>query len=124
MYINIKQVFLGNSFLKVSSLIIGYLLWSVVADSYVTSIWVDVPLCFYNNDQAMCVEAPEMVNVQLKGRRAVLYNLDKKSLAIHINIQDLKPGLNPYTLTTKDLFLSPAITLGDYIPYKVIIKLQ
>lgn len=123
MYINIKNALLSNIFLKSSSIIIGYLFWLLISDAYITNIWVEVPLCFYNNDQNIAIEAPEKIYVQLKGKRSRLYNLDKKSLAIHINAQDLKPALNSCKLTADHLFLPSGIILSDYCPGNLIIKL-
>ena len=124
MHISIKQAVLGNSFLKISSLLIAYIFWSIVGESYPSSLWISLPVCFYNNEKNIEINAPELVNVQLKGRRSALYSLDFSTLAIHIDIHELKQGPNSYMLTSNNLLLPLSVALGTYTPSNFVITLS
>ncbi|MBA3752196.1 hypothetical protein H0X06_05410 [Candidatus Dependentiae bacterium] len=118
-----KQAVTSTFFLKATSLIIGFLLWSVISDSFTATMWVKAPLCFYNKiDQK--ITSSESLLVELKAKRSYLRNLDKQSLAIHVDSQKLQPGPNTLQITSDLLFLPPTIKVGEIVPHNILITVQ
>lgn len=123
MNIALKQAFTSTIFLKAVSLIIGFLFWLILSDSFTSYTWVTVPVAFYNTEQ-LEVKAPENVRVELKGRRSHLKNLDTKALAIHLNAKRLKEGPNSIEVTPDLLFLPSTIGVGEIIPHNITVTVK
>ncbi len=124
MNVSLKQALLGNSFLKASSLLIAYIFWSILGEGHPSSIWITVPLCFYNTSKNKKITAPETIAIQLKGKRSALYALDWPSLAVHIDVHSLKEGPNSYTLTSSNVLLPNSLVLANYRPSNVVIVIS
>lgn len=120
----IQKALLSNGFLKISSCIIGYLLWASLSDSHLSTIWVEVPLSFYNKHEKITIEAPETIQVELKARRSVLYNLEKANLAVHINAQELKEGPNCCVINQSSMLLPSFINVNTYKPGNIVINVK
>lgn len=122
--VNIKHAIFSNIFLKSSALVIGYILWSILSEVYNTSVWLEVPLCFYNNITEAKITAPDSIKIQIKGKKNLLNYIDKDNLIAHIDTQGLKPGLNKVAITNENLFLSENILIANYVPNNLIVKLE
>jgi hypothetical protein len=121
MAISLKRTLLSNTLLKVLALILGYTLWSILGETFPTTRWFKVPLCFYNTQPTKSVTAPETLWVQLKGRRSALNTLDSTNLAVHVDAQHLKVGPNGLALTAEHLLLPSPIALQEYTPQNILI---
>lgn len=118
---NITQTALRSTlFLKAVALILGFLFWNVLSDSFLGSYWVTMPLAFYNRTSEK-IEAPEKIRVELKGKRSHLKNLDTSSLALHIDVQTLSQGPQTLEITSDLLFLPATISVGESVPCPLII---
>lgn len=115
MQTTLKKSFLSSLFLKASALLLGFLLWSVLSDSFIASRWVNVPLCFYNSENCT-ITAPESIQVELRGKRSHLKNLDIKALAWHIDAHTLRKGPQTLTIDAHALSLVAPINVRDTIP--------
>lgn len=120
MYINLKNTVTSNIFLKISSLIIGYLGWSIISNAYHATMWITVPICFYNTSN-LTIEAPETIFLELKGTRSQLRSIDKEKLSVFIDAKTLIQGPNACQITTSKLFLPPSIKIHNYIPINPVI---
>ena len=109
-------------FLKVTSLIIGFLLWSTVNHLFTYSTWVTVPICFYNVD-AKQIDAPESMNIELTGKRAHIRHINHDALAVHIDASQLTYGTHQLTVTSNQLLLPPSITATTVIPHTILITI-
>lgn len=103
--------------------ITGFFIWLVLGQIYVTSMWLNVPICFYNNAQFK-IDAPEHIAVKLKGTRSTLFNFQKDAIAVHIDAQGLKVGENRIPITPDNLLINPNIIATDYNPSYLIINLS
>ncbi|MBA3954021.1 hypothetical protein H0X48_01760 [Candidatus Dependentiae bacterium] len=124
MNISIKAALVSTRFLKVSALIIGYSLWSFVGEAFPATLWLSVPLCFYNQTATIKIDAPEKLWVKLHGKRSYLHRLDNHTLAAHINAQELHVGPQNYTITAKSLLLPSTITVSETIPHTLLFTLS
>lgn len=116
----LKKLLSNNLLVKVISFIFGYCIWSMLSASHVTTVELDVPLCFFNRP-ALALQAPETVTVQLSGKRTALRALNTKTLAIHIDASRMHIGANPIVLETETLFLPNTIKLLHYSPTNLVI---
>lgn len=112
----LKRSFISKIFLKAAALILGFLFWSIMSDSFIATRWVTVPVCFYNIKRET-LKAPETILVELRGKRAHLKHLDSTSIAVHIDAQTLNTGVNTLQVDTRALLLPPSIAVGDTIPH-------
>ncbi len=120
---HLHQAFTSTPFLKATAIILGFLFWTIIGDSFPSYRWVTVPVAFYNTSKSV-IEAPETVKVQLKGKRSQLRALDENQLAVHINAQELNDGPHQLEVTREMLLLPATISLGDIIPLNLAIKIK
>ena len=85
---------------------------------------VNVPLCFAGKINNYNLQAPEKIDICLKGKRTDIYALDQEELAAHVNISKLLPGKHGILLTEQHLFLPKNITLVQYTPSNLIITIS
>ncbi len=117
---HLKRALTSTIFLKATSLIIGFLFWAIISDTFQTHIWVKVPLAVYNISEKK-IDAPETILVELQGRRSHVRHVDTHTLAVHIDGHSLKPGPNAVDITHDLLFLPASITIGEIIPSNIVI---
>ncbi len=119
----LNSAFISPLFLKAASLIIGFLFWSILSDSFISSRWVTVPIAFYNKGDEK-ITSPEHIQVELRGKRSFLKNLDSSVLTLHLDAQILKPGPNSIEVTPDQLFLPSTLFVGETIPHNVIVHIE
>ena len=122
MNITSKPILTNTIVLKVMALIIGFLFWSIVSDSFTASRWVTVPVCFYNTKKYK-IQAPETMRLELKGRKSHLRTIDIGRLAVHIDLQTLHKGPQSIVVTPHHLLLADTIHIGLTIPHTLMFTL-
>ena len=124
MFINLKKSLFSNAPIKAISLILGYTIWSMLSQSHTSSVWLDVPLCFYNEQNKTAKSSSESIRVHLAGSRLDLSNLDLTTLAAHINLNNYKRGRSQLTIDTKHLFLPDSVKLVHCKPSNILITVD
>ena len=118
---SLKSALLSNKTLKVIAIIIGYGIWSLLAGIYTQSVWVDVPVRFYNvSDQAPISAQPETMKINFIGKRADLKYC--KDIALNLDAAQFNPGQHCIAPTQAQLFLPKGIKLVHSIPSSLIIN--
>lgn len=120
----LKHLLMSNAPLKVISFILGYASWYLLGTYHIYTTWKITPLSFYDIPSEWTISAPETVTVLLSGTRSHLRNLDRQTLAIHINGKKLKKGAQPISLSSHELFLPPSIKLVHYIPTTILVEIR
>ena len=120
----IKKALNSNIFLKAMALVLSFSLWTILSESSLTSIWLTVPLCFYNKNDNLTIKAPETLQVELKGKRSHLKLLNKATVALHIDAQSLVPGPNALSVNHNDLMLPSTIVVADTFPLNCVITVE
>lgn len=122
--ISLIKITRAKIFLIVSSLIIGYVSWSISSSMCTYTITVDVPLFFYNIDQKIVIESPEKISITIKGKRSDLTEFNPNQATVHYNAQKLHAGENYLTLQQEDFLLPPTINLINCKPLhpKIIVQ--
>ncbi len=106
----------NNLVLKCMALIIGGSLWLMISSLHTTTLWVELPISFYNQHDNLVINAPETIQIQLSGNRSALRAIDTGNLAVHIDAQELHNGKNPLELHAHNLFLPDLISVVNYCP--------
>lgn len=114
--INLKTLLLTNAPVLIISIFLGYSFWYIASYDQTVVLQFNVPLCFAGSTNNYSLEAPEKIDVTLKGRRADIYALEKESLAAHINTSKLLPGKHGIVITDQHLFLPKSVALVQCKP--------
>lgn len=123
MAINLKSHLTNNATLKVTSCILGYAFWTILSQSHIKTIEVEVPVCFYGNSSyTYC--APATLHVTLAGKRTDLRCINPNTLAVHVDAQELKVGTHKLHVDNTTLFLPDTIKLVNYFPANCAIKVD
>lgn len=120
----LKKIICSNAPLKIISLILGYSFWYIIGHGSIINIWLTIPLSFYEIPDNITLRAPEMVSINITGKRSDLYSLDKEKLAVHINAHGLSLGYNNVSITTETLLLPDNIKLIDYRPSNILVEVR
>ena len=115
----LRHALTSSLFLKALSLILGFLFWSILSDSFTGHRWISVPIAFYNVNTEKIACSAETIKVQLKGKRTHLKNLDTCSMALHIDAQSLKTGPQLADITADQFFLPATISIGETMPHAI-----
>ena len=116
----IKNHPLNNLSLKIISLIIGYSFWVLLSSNHITSIDLTIPLAFYNT-QHKAVEAPEEIQVTVRGQRSEFHRLSR-TIALHIDTEELSEGTNIVHVEDRLLLLPDTLKLVHSLPETLPIK--
>jgi hypothetical protein len=116
MQLNLRHLLLNNTTLKISSVIIGCLLWSILNESYRAHLTLAIPVYFYNVPEQLSLSAAEQLCVTLAAKPADIRNLDQEDLAAHIDAQEFTHGDNAVNVTAQNLLLPAQVSLVKYKP--------
>lgn len=122
MFTKVQHTLLNNFSLKLIAFIIGYGLWILMSAEHTTTVYMTVPVSFYNV-KGYTIDAPETVNVRLHGKRNDLYTLSHK-LAFHIDGNTLAVGKQSLFFESSLLFLPDTVTLIESIPKESTIEVR
>jgi hypothetical protein len=103
---------------------LGYALWTILANYHTKIISVIVPVCFYGQDEHVAIKAPDNINIELRGKKRELALLDIANLALHIDASKLKKGANPIVVHNESLLLPDSICVVHYHPTKIFVDVQ
>ena len=112
-----KQV-LNNLSLSFFSLLCGYGIWYICAQTYTITTTCTLPLSFFNHLKTDTFTAPESISVTLKGSRKDLYQYLHTS-AVHINANNIPTGQSHIKITETHLFLPNNIILVNCKPLPI-----
>lgn len=121
-----KKTMWRNTSLKISALLFGYTFWYFFGQSHTSTVWITVPLHFYNVPKQLVIKDTETIAVKVMGQRSKLHELvrDINQLAIiNIDAEQLTPGKNFLTLNEQSIFLPEPIKLVNYTPSNPTVEL-
>lgn len=118
----IKEALQSTLFLKAMAVIIGFMFWNVISESFTASRWLTVPVCFYNKSNQK-IEAPETVMIELHAKRTHLRALDPSTIAAHIDVSTLIPGPQRLAISRDILLLPSTIAVHETIPHTLFITI-
>ena len=124
MVYHLKNLIKNNNFNKLMSCIFGYQLWLMLSATTINTRKITVPLCFYGSHDRIVEQAPEEITVILEAQRNVLANLDTNNLGVHINKDELNPGMQALTITNDNLLFTNSIKIHETIPSNIRITIK
>lgn len=114
----LNNILLTNAPLKIISLIFGYTFWYIFSSTHTMNIWLTVPLCFDAVPEKMNIIGPDQITIKIAGKREFLLP-HVKSLAAHVNAQQLSAGVQKLTINEDMLLLPETIKLIHCYPISV-----
>jgi len=124
MHITHRRATPNTVILKLLSITFGYIVWSIMSQSHITTLQQTIPIYFYNIPKQTHIIAPEQVTIQVRGKKKILHSLVKESLAAHVDAKKLKQGDNLISLSKSMLFLPDQIDILRITPGPILISLQ
>lgn len=116
MNLSLQNILLNRHSLRMSSLLIGFLLWSALSNVQYDHITVTIPLCVYGEQtEVITYKLPETISVTLKAKKNSLRAIDFTTLAAHVDAQEIIMHKN-ITVTNKHLLLPDSIAVACYKP--------
>jgi len=107
--------------LKVVSLVFGCAFWFMFMQQQVGFHQFSVPVCFHDVAKDISIEAPELIDIIVRGKQAELKKLKKAHLAFHVDASQLQIGKNDIHLSKKYLFLPEQFRLLNYSPSTILV---
>jgi YbbR domain-containing protein len=117
----LRRLVLHNWHLKLLSLILAFLLWSVYISEPQVEIGYLVPLEFKGVSEVLEIsgDVPAQVHLRLRGRSAVLRRLTPADLAVTVNLDAASAGENQLTLTSRQVDLPPGTEVVRFSPSQI-----
>jgi hypothetical protein len=114
----IKQSLTSNKILKLVSLALGFITWSLLWHNQPSSTWIQVPVCFYNIPAQMHVSVnQEKIKIQLQGKLADINECT--TLAVHVDASNFNPGKTFIHPDEQLLFLPSSVKLVHSKPLMI-----
>lgn len=123
MQLNLKNILLNNNSLKAFSLFFGFGLWYILSQPQQIHVNITAPVCFYNN-ATTTIEAPESIDLEISGKRSDIKRLSHKTVAVHLDAQQLHEGEHHIIVNEQHLFLPASIKLVNCTPSHLIINVK
>lgn len=119
--VNIQQlnkaaILQNKSFQAIVALIVAFGCWWWHESSIIVVQTYTVPCCFYGYENKKITDAPEQIEIMLCGKKRDLRHLDKKRLAVHIDVSRLDKGAQRLEVDHRNLFLPPTVRLIEWFP--------
>ena len=107
--------------IKLVSLLFGFAFWYLFMQQQTQYRQIAVPLCFHDMPASITIEAPEIAEITVSGKRSDFTSLDTDTLAFHIDASRLKKGDNNIPLTAYQFFLPDQIRLLSSTPSSILV---
>ncbi|MGC2310985.1 MAG: CdaR family protein [Candidatus Babeliaceae bacterium] len=118
----INQLLNSTSIAKISAFSIALFIWSLMTSWRILEITQLIPLHFYTKLYTI-TQIPQTIQVTLKGPRTALKQIDWKSLAAHIDLDQVKNPQVPFMLVQEHLNLPNTIKLLSSNPSSLALQL-
>jgi YbbR domain-containing protein len=115
-----KRIFRLNDalFLKLVALLLSLLLWGGVAASRHGAVKISVPLQVANLSSGLMIRGavPQQLEVEVVGPRILLYQMQRKTLAVTLDFSGVAGGVVAFDHLGQDLELNPGIEVIRTVP--------
>ena len=112
-----------KSALKAAACLLGYCIWLILSASHPITCRIAVPVYLYNIPKNTTVQAPDTVQLELRGSRTLMHQLHAAEPTVHVNAALLHEGNNNVPVTSAMIFLPPSIHMVNSRPLVLAIKL-
>ena len=98
----LKNIFLQNKVLKISSLLLAVVLWFfVMGEKEAEFSFADVPLALINKPDKIIItqQTADSISLRVSGSRTIMATLSSSNIKATVDLEGIKPG----TTTVKNL---------------------
>lgn len=120
------NIFENRIFYALLSMFIGFSLWSNMTQWITQTVWLNLPICFYNGDELNFskIDSPRTINVRLKGPANLIKTIKNQNPALHIDLKSLNLEENRIELSKKLMFLPDAVNIVEARPAFIKINIK
>jgi YbbR domain-containing protein len=110
---------------KLSALGAALLIWAYVAGQQSMQVMYTVPVQFQNLPAGMKLLAPKVktAEVTLAARRDVILSLNRRQIAVSLDLSGMRLGRNQYLISSRDVIVPAGIDVKDVSPRQLSIQL-
>jgi YbbR domain-containing protein len=120
----IKSIIRTKPTLKISSVLFGYMWWSILNYHQPVKTSFTIPVAFYNQSENIDIDAPQKITIYITGKRSLLTQLRTESLCAHIDAKNFRTGSHLVHVSLENLFLPEGIHLIDYVPSPLVVRIK
>lgn len=121
-----RDYVLHNWYLKLLSLLLAFLLWSVITGEPPAEVGFTVPLELRNVPPGLFVagDVPASVQVRLHGPAALMRRLSPSSIIVAIDLANRKAGDHAFSMTPQDVVVPYGVRVVRISPATVRLRLE
>lgn len=121
----IKDFFLTNIWLKISSLVFAIVLWFFVILSGRSEVTLEAPVNFKNLEPRLeIVDSPETVSITIEGQERLLRNIRQNGVRAVIDLSETKAGRSFFTLTKDNIQVPKTLLVKAIDPETISVMLE
>ena len=121
-----RNYVLRNWHLKLLSLLLAFLLWSVITGEPPAEVGFAVPLELQNIPEGLVVagDVPASVQVRLHGPAALVRRLGTGDISVALNLAGRKPGEHSFALSPGDVIVPYGVRVVRLSPAQIRLRLE
>lgn len=123
----LRRYLLDNLSLKLGSIALAAVLWSLIANEPPVEVAFQPVLEFRNMPQhlELSTEAPSSVLVRVRGPGSVVRQLSPRDLAVSLNLAEFdRPGERSYLLSVSDVKTPSGVRVVQIVPAQVRVRFE
>jgi YbbR domain-containing protein len=121
-----KKLFTENLGLKISAVLISFLLWFFITSKGQSEMTVNIPLEFKNVPANMGIveTSAQSVSVTVRGHERLMMNLKPSDIRVYADLSRVAKGEDVFFVNKEDIKLPYALSVRNITPSTVRIKLD
>jgi YbbR domain-containing protein len=121
-----KRLITENAGLKISAVLISFLLWFFITSKGQSEMTVNIPLEFKNIPANMGIleTSTKNVNVTIRGHERPIINLKPSDVRVFVDLSKAKKGEDVYFVNKDDIKLPYALSVRNISPSTVRMRLE
>ncbi len=127
MNVSSKRIPLSKPILSLSSIILGYSFWLILAQTQTIILDKKISLSFYGLESSLTIAnySQQEIYIKISGKRIELSQLTSNQIIAHIDVSNLKePGNFEVEILKENIFLQDNIKLLEYSPSNLTIQIN
>jgi YbbR domain-containing protein len=121
-----KKLFFGNMSLKISALVLSFLLWLFVTSRGQSEMSLEVPLQFKDVPVGLGIDyvSAKVVNVSIRGQERLMKSVKPSDVRVFVDLAKAKKGEGTYYINKDDVQLPYAMSVISITPSSVKVRIE